>query len=236
MIKLIQYPRAKNFPNFSPFCVKLETYLKMAEIPYEIQFSYENKKFPRHKLPVIQDENKMITDTSFIIDYLRDKFESNVDANLSDEQDAMAEFIQRTIEDHMIPMLMMWRWCDEDTWPAWRDQIYALAPAFVRTLIPPLVHKHMKKRLWHHGVARYPKEERVVKLDHSLKALSYVLGKQDFVFGDQPCSTDAIVFAVIGNIYFDPSLEDAADILENYPNLIEHMKRMLERYYPEYLR
>lgn len=236
MIKLIQYPRAKNFPGYSFYSVKLETYLKMAEIPYEIQFSFENKKFPRHKLPVITDENKTITDTSFIIDYLREKFEANVDANLTDEQAAMAEFIQRTSEDHIIPLLMMWRWCDEDTWPTWRDQIFALMPAFVRAVVPPLVHKNMKKRMWAHGVARYPKEERLIKLDHSLKALSYVLGKQDFVFGDAPCTTDAIIFSVVGNIYFDPSLEEAAEVLDNYPNLIEHTKRMLEKYYPEYLR
>lgn len=236
MIKLIQYPRAKNFPNFSPFCVKLETYLKMAEIPYEIQFSYENKKFPRHKLPAIKDEEKLITDSSFVIDHLREKFGNSVDANLSEDQVALAEVIQRTLEDHLVPMMMMWRWSDTDSWPTWRDQIYALAPAVVRSLVPPLVHKHMKKRLWHHGVARYPKAERLLKVDHSLKALSHLLGAQDFIFGDTPCTTDAAIFAVIGNIYFDPSLEEASDILEKYPNLIEHINRMLERYYPEYLR
>ena len=236
MIKLIQYPRAKNFPNFSPFCVKLETYLKMAEIPYEIQFSYENRKFPRHKLPVIKDEEKTITDSSFVIDHLREKFGASVDDNLTEDQTALAEVIQRTLEDHLVPMLQMWRWSDEDTWPVWRDQIYALLPMMLKPIVPPMVHKHWKKRLWMHGIGRYPREERLQKVDSSLKALSHLLGNNEFMFGDTPCTTDATLFAVIGNIYFDPSLEEPAEVLENYPNLIEHMKRMLEKYYPEYLR
>lgn len=236
MIKLIQYPRAKNFPNFSPFCVKLETYLKMAQIPYEIQFSYDIKKFPRHKLPLIQDEGKVITDSSFVIEHLREKFSASVDDDLNEDQLAMAEVIQRTIEDHLVPLLMMWRWSDEKSWDVWREQVFELMPRWVKALVPPLLHKKMKKRLWLHGVGRYSKEERLAKVDSSLSALSRLLGEQEFIFGAEPCTTDAVIFAAVGNIYYDPSLEEAAELLEKYPNLVEHTHRMLEKYYPEYLR
>lgn len=236
MIKLIQYPRAKNFPNFSPFCVKLETYLKMADIPYEIQFSYETRKFPRQKLPVIKDEEKMITDSSFVIDHLREKFGNNVDANLTEDQIALAEVIQRTVEDHMVPLLMMWRWSDENTWAIWRDQIMALMPRALRVIIPPLIHRHYKKRLWMHGAGRYPKDERMLKIDSSLSAISHLLGEQEFIFGAEPCTTDAIIFSVVGNLLYDPSLEEPSEYLDKYPNLVDHTKRMLEKYYPEYLR
>lgn len=236
MIKLIQYPRAKNFPNFSPFCVKLETYLKMAEIPYEIQFSYETRKFPRHKLPVIKDEEKLITDSSFVIEHLRAKFGNSVDENLTEEQLAMAEVIQRTAEDHLVPLIMTWRWMEESSWGVWRDQVFELMPKVVKFLVPPLMYKKMKKRLWLHGIARYPKEERLQKVDSSLSALSFLLGDREFIFGDAPCTTDAVIFSVVGNILNDPSLSELAELMDKYPNLEEHTKRMLEKFYPEYLR
>ena len=34
MIKLYQYSPAFGLPNASPFCMKLETYLRMAQLPF----------------------------------------------------------------------------------------------------------------------------------------------------------------------------------------------------------
>lgn len=36
MIKLYQFAPAWDVPNLSPFCVKVETYLRMAGLPYEV--------------------------------------------------------------------------------------------------------------------------------------------------------------------------------------------------------
>lgn len=35
-IKLFVYPRMFAIPNLSPFCCKLETWLRIAEVPYEL--------------------------------------------------------------------------------------------------------------------------------------------------------------------------------------------------------
>lgn len=34
-VYLIQYPRAGALPSISPFCLKLETWLRMTNIPYQ---------------------------------------------------------------------------------------------------------------------------------------------------------------------------------------------------------
>ena len=51
MIKLYQFAPAFGLPNTSSFCLKLETYLRMVEIPFESVYSNEMGKAPKGKMP-----------------------------------------------------------------------------------------------------------------------------------------------------------------------------------------
>jgi len=44
MITLHQYPGCWELPSLSPFCIKVETYLKMTGIPYKVVVEND----PRH--------------------------------------------------------------------------------------------------------------------------------------------------------------------------------------------
>ena len=50
MIKLVQFPPAFGLPNASPFCMKLETYLRMAGLPFELNNKGDVMKAPKGKL------------------------------------------------------------------------------------------------------------------------------------------------------------------------------------------
>ena len=69
-IKLFQFPRMFAIPNLSPFCCKLETWLRIARIPYEVVDTPDPRKGPKGKLPFIEDAGLRIADTSVIVDYL----------------------------------------------------------------------------------------------------------------------------------------------------------------------
>jgi hypothetical protein len=56
MIKLHQFAPAFGLPNASPFCMKVETYLRMAGLPYERVNSGDVLRAPKGKLPVIDDD------------------------------------------------------------------------------------------------------------------------------------------------------------------------------------
>ena len=82
MIKLHQPRRAFGLPNPSAFCVKLETYLRMADISYELVYG-EPREGPKGKIPWIDDDGYLLGDTTFIIDYLKKTYGDPLDARLS---------------------------------------------------------------------------------------------------------------------------------------------------------
>jgi glutathione S-transferase len=69
-IKLFQFPRMFGIPNVSPFCCKLETWLRIARVPYEVVDTPDPRKGPKGKLPFIEDAGVRIADTSLIVDHL----------------------------------------------------------------------------------------------------------------------------------------------------------------------
>ena len=50
--------------NVSPFGLKLEAWLRLADIPYTVEPSTSLGKAPKGKLPYIRDEGRLIGDTT----------------------------------------------------------------------------------------------------------------------------------------------------------------------------
>ena len=67
MIELVQFAPAFGLPNASRFCMKMETCLRMAGLPFELVNSGDVMKAPKHKLPYIDDGGTIVADTSFIM-------------------------------------------------------------------------------------------------------------------------------------------------------------------------
>jgi len=66
-------------PNSSPFCMKLETFLKLHKIPYELVVPKTSPiSGPANKWPWIVYNDDVVTDTSVIITYLEKKVQYNV--------------------------------------------------------------------------------------------------------------------------------------------------------------
>ena len=74
MIKLYQYPPMFGLPNPSPFCMKLETWLRMTGLPFEIERIVDPRKGPKGKVPWVDDQGKKIADSAFIIEHLENAY------------------------------------------------------------------------------------------------------------------------------------------------------------------
>ena len=89
-VRLFQFPRMFGIPNLSPFCCKLETWLRIAGIPYEVEVTTNPRKGPRGKLRFVEDEGVRIANSTIIIDHLKRTRGVDPDAGLDSAQQAIA--------------------------------------------------------------------------------------------------------------------------------------------------
>ncbi|VDO58443.1 unnamed protein product, partial [Haemonchus placei] len=73
-VYLYQFPRPKTIPNLSPYCLKVETFLKVNKIPYEVSMGRSRYGL----LPFIELNGEHIADSEIIIDRLKDHFKVKV--------------------------------------------------------------------------------------------------------------------------------------------------------------
>ena len=129
MIKLYQFAPAWGIPNVSPFCVKTETYLRMANLPYE-KHNALPPQAPKGKLPFIDDNGTKIADSRFIIEYLKETYGDTLDQHLNASQRAISVAMQRMIEDDLYWAKMYARWGKSDAnWRENKRAIFGMIPA-----------------------------------------------------------------------------------------------------------
>lgn len=106
----------------SPFVVKVDAFLKMTKLPYQVISGTHNmKKAPKGKLPFIsvpgQGEELLIADSQQIFVYLTQNYSVNLDGFLTKEQQAQAYLFTKSLDENLYWCLVYSRWVDDNTWP-----------------------------------------------------------------------------------------------------------------------
>lgn len=231
MIELHQFPGNKRTRNFSPYCLKLETYLRMTGVPYKVVEQTNPRKAPKGKLPYIVDAGTKIPDSTHAIEYLKEKFGHSVDAGLDAGTRNEALALQRLMEDHLIFVLMYSRWWDEKGWPSFRESVFGHLPFPLKAFVPSLIKKNMKKILHAQGMGRHHAEEVYQAGKADLDALSSFLADKEYFLGKNPTSLDAVAFGFLKNIaddVVDSPLKQHAATLKN---LVAYCERMDKRFF-----
>ncbi|CEK10027.1 glutathione S-transferase family protein [Legionella hackeliae] len=233
MITLYQFPSIWGLPNASPFCLKVETYLRLAEMPYEIRFVRNPAKAPKGKLPFIKIDEKTIPDSELIIDYLINKFGDPLDRNLSKEQKAFSILLDNTFSERLYWIMVYWRWQDEKGWAHVKDAYFAKLPGLARLFIPNAVRKAMRKALYLQGIGRHTAEEVAQMGYKTLDAIAAMLGEKKYFHGNDLTSIDATAFAFLANIAWLPFEDPLKNCLQNHTNLLGFCERIWSNFYPE---
>jgi glutathione S-transferase len=231
MIDLFKFKPAADLPDPSPFCMKVETFLKMAQMDYENVEINDPRKGPKGKLPFIQDGTTVIGDSSLIIDYLTDKYKPDIDKLLSAQQAAVGYCITKMLEEHFYWIVVYSRWIDDRSWPGVRDMLFASVPQPLRSVIAGFFRHRVKRTLYGQGIGRHTSEEIYAMGRRDLQAVSDILDENDFILGERPSSFDCSVHAFVAGAIqcsFDTPLKTSGRAL---PNLVEYNDRMNALYY-----
>ena len=201
----------------SPFTLKVEALLTMAELPYTCRFGTPQAG-PRGKLPVLIDGDVTIPDSRLIRRHLEAEYRIDFDEGLSAEDRARSVALHRVCEEHLYWAQVYFRWMDHRR--AVRDAYFAGIPRPLRDVVSALVYRQAKRDLWGHGLGRMTRDEIVILAKEDLQAFAQQLADKPFMFGDRPTALDAAFYGLVANILvpeLDGPLYDAAlPLFESY--------------------
>jgi glutathione S-transferase len=232
-IVLHQFSRSFGLPNASPFCMKLETYLRMAEIPHELAFEETLDKAPKKKMPYIEDEGQKIGDSNLVIEYLQKKYGDRTDAHLSAADRAVSLAMRRMIDENLYWALVYSRWVDEKNWPITRSVYFGELPPVVKQILPGVLRKGTIKSMTGHGMGKHTEAEIYEIGCRDIQALSDFLGDREFFFGDRPTILDATAYATIANLIKVPMDSPLRTKATGLANLVSFNDRITSKFYPE---
>ncbi len=231
MIKLHQFPKNKMTWNFSPYCLKLETYLRMTGQPFETVTTFDPRKAPKGKLPYIEDEGTAIPDSSLVIEYLKKKYGDKLDASLSTGEKAQIHAVKRMMETGLILPILYFRWVDDAGWNAVKPVFFGTLPFPLRLFVPELVRGKMRKYLTTQGLARHSREAISDVGRSDLDSLSAVLGSKPFFMGAAPTSLDATAYGFLNNVVHDLIESPLKTHAASLPNLKAYCDRMQAKFF-----
>ncbi|XP_056458745.1 failed axon connections homolog [Gadus chalcogrammus] len=233
-IILHQFSRPKNgVPSLSPFCLKMETFLRMADLPYQNYF--DGKLSPQGKMPWIEYNHQQVSGSEFMVDFLEEKLGINLNKNLSPEEQAVSRAISKMVEEHLHWTIAYCQWVDnvEQT----RELLAMSGPLSdtLRWLLSALNGSVVRREMYGHGIGRFSQEEVYALMEKDMRTLDTLLGDKKYFMGPKMSTVDATVFGHLAQAMWTlPGTRPEQLIKGELINLALFCERMRRRFWPEW--
>ena len=230
-LKVYHLPGAWGLPTVSPFCLKLDAWLRMTGIEHESITAATPFAGPKGKAPWIEEDGQKIGDSTFIIAHLMQRHGVDPDAHLTPAQRGMAVAIQRLIDENLYWTMVHDRWMNDANWQQFRDIVLGGLAVPLRRVLGPIARRGVKKQLEGHGIGIHSPAEIAAIGRRDVNALSDILGASEWFFGDTPSTIDAVAYAQLVNIWRAPFESEVRRAIGQTPNLVAFIDRFAARYY-----
>ncbi|KAK3772106.1 hypothetical protein RRG08_061190 [Elysia crispata] len=224
-VVLTGLPRAPFTPSVTPFAVKLETYLRLAKIPYQNDFTVRTSS--KGKFPWISYNGEVVADSQISMEFLNDKLGIDLNKGLTEAERAQAHAFRVMVDEHLYWCLVYFRWI-------YQKRALVLTLSFPWHAI--LLYKRiLKNQLYAQGMGRHSTEEITKILIQDLEALSAQLGDKKFLMGDTPTEVDCSAFGMLTMLVFSSHDDITGGLVqERFPSLYHYTMRMKERAWPDW--
>ncbi len=233
MLTLYTFGPYFGLPDASPFVMKAEVLLKMADLPYEIDTT-GFPKAPKGKLPYISDDGEIIADSSLIRLHIEKKYGFDFDAGLSPPQRGIAWAFEKMCEDHLYWGGLHGRWMIDENFNKGPRRFFDAAPAPLRPLIALMARRQFKRNLWGHGMGRHTIAEMERLAFRDIDALADFLGDKPYLMGAKPCGADAAVFPMIAHGLCPLFKTGIRTYAEQKRNLVDYTDRLMAQYFSDF--
>lgn len=247
--------------SLSPFCEKLELFLRMAALDFKAidgkyaqlfcYFPGNNENIikivsprgsvvtaPKAKLPMIEHGENLVPDSELAIRYLINTFGENkthlgrIRIKLTPEEQARSVLLTNVTNDSLYQLLLHARWVDLSVWNVVKGLYFGDLPLPFRLLIVPSIRRNMVGWLWGHGYSRYSQKDRVWLARREIDALATILGDHPYFNGDEPTPVDAAVFGILDNcIYGIGSVYGIRDHVQTKKNLVAFVEGIRQEFF-----
>ncbi|HEY5944529.1 MAG TPA: glutathione S-transferase family protein [Kofleriaceae bacterium] len=224
--------RSWGSPNLSPFCAKLECYLRVAEVPYR-PGKPDFRRAPKGKIPFVELDGALMGDSQLIIEELERRLATEgkrpLDQGMAPRDVAIARMIRRTIEEGLYFVGLYARWQTNEGYALMRDEFKKIVPGFIL----PIIRRAQVKKLHAQGTGRHTFEEAMAMGTADLDALAELLGDKPFILGDQPRVIDCTVFGFLETVLGFPLETPLGKRGQHHGNLVAFRKRIRDRWWPD---
>jgi glutathione S-transferase len=225
VITLHTLPGTDQLESMSPFCMKVEVYLKLQKLPYKVAAG-DPRKAPKKKLPCIESDGSRIADSSMILAHLESKADSPLDHGLSPKDRARAHILKRLFEESLYFVLLWSRWADDEGWEGVRPHIEAAIPAAVRWFVPGIIRKKTVAQTIAQGTGRHTRDEIFALGKADLEAVAALLGDGPYLIDDKLRTIDVVAYAFLANILRWPRPSPLTEAARALPVLDAYVRRI----------
>jgi len=238
-VYLYQFARCPTIPSVSPFCLKVETWLRMVGIKYENVDHKMRYKSKKGQLPFVEVNGKEIADSDIIIRELSQHFDKSLDEGLTPDQRNISHAFESMLNNHTSWVVRWWRYNNPDEFirAAQMDikrTLNSRLPKGLLNLFFKWGFKSNIKQAIGHGLGRHTSEEIYDFGKSDLKALSEYLVEKDYFFGKEPHLLDCVAFAHLCQFVYVPFAEMKEWMETETPNLVAFVEKMKNRYWSDW--